>query len=560
MYKIHLILKYLLKRRIAWVSLAAVMLCTTMVLVVISVMGGWLEMFKTSFRGLAGDIVIHTESLQGFRYYDEIIAALLADPKCHVKAAVPSIETYGLFDYGNGPVPVKVMGIQIDKIGSVNNFPASLYREHDQNPPSFDLLDEVAVPMEKPPAGLEYVPASADVRPGTIQTPENFPPALRERLRYDTVRHRLVLQGRIPEDWKNQLATLSADPAYQKALQELYTQSLTADLIPYHRLVKGKPRGLIVGVGVVGIRRNHEGNWERPGPAEYDTPCRLTVLDLSGGKIDANSQVTRPYFIVDDSHLGVWQYDSSYVYMPFAQLQKDVGLDQQNATRDDKPIVLPGRVTDIHIKTTADINPNNEAELIALRKRVEDVVHEVSAREQQARGDLDTFTREPIVETWQDTQRIWISAVENEKLLTVFLFGIMCIVAIFLIFCIFYMIVVEKTRDIGIIKSVGATSSGVAGIFLGYGLVIGVLGAGLGLLASFLIVHYINNIHDALGRMLHMKIWDPQVYLFDKIPSTMSVKDIIWIVPTAVVASVLGALIPAIRAARMNPVDALRFE
>jgi ABC-type lipoprotein release transport system permease subunit len=55
MYKLHLILKYLRKRRIAWVSLIAVMLCTTMVLVVISVMGGWLRMFRESFTAFSGD-------------------------------------------------------------------------------------------------------------------------------------------------------------------------------------------------------------------------------------------------------------------------------------------------------------------------------------------------------------------------------------------------------------------------------------------------------------------------------------------------------------------------
>ena len=80
MYKLHLILKYLLKRRIAWVSLAAVALCTLMVLVVISVMGGWLNMFKTSFRGLTGDIVIHSDTLKGFPYYQEIIDAIEKDP------------------------------------------------------------------------------------------------------------------------------------------------------------------------------------------------------------------------------------------------------------------------------------------------------------------------------------------------------------------------------------------------------------------------------------------------------------------------------------------------
>ncbi len=76
MYKLHLIIKYLLKRRIAWVSLLAVMLCTTMVLVVISVMGGWLDMFKSSFRGLSGDIVIHSESHGGVSLLQEIIDRL----------------------------------------------------------------------------------------------------------------------------------------------------------------------------------------------------------------------------------------------------------------------------------------------------------------------------------------------------------------------------------------------------------------------------------------------------------------------------------------------------
>jgi lipoprotein-releasing system permease protein len=134
------------------------------------------------------------------------------------------------------------------------------------------------------------------------------------------------------------------------------------------------------------------------------------------------------------------------------------------------------------------------------------------------------------------------------------------VVAVFLIFCIFYMIVAEKTRDIGIIKSVGATASGVAGIFLGYGLVIGVLGGALGLLASWLIVRNINEIHNWMGRQLHVTVWNPEVYLFDKIPNTMDPTEVTVIVSIAVVASVLGALVPAIRASQLNPVEALRWE
>src|SRR6187397_1539676 len=69
-----LMFKYLRKRRIAWVSLIAVMLCTAMVIVVISVMGGWLRMFRETYHGLSGDIIINSESLAGFPYYDEMIA------------------------------------------------------------------------------------------------------------------------------------------------------------------------------------------------------------------------------------------------------------------------------------------------------------------------------------------------------------------------------------------------------------------------------------------------------------------------------------------------------
>jgi lipoprotein-releasing system permease protein len=122
------------------------------------------------------------------------------------------------------------------------------------------------------------------------------------------------------------------------------------------------------------------------------------------------------------------------------------------------------------------------------------------------------------------------------------------------------MIVVEKTKDIGIIKSVGATSSGVAGIFLGYGLSIGVVGALCGLLAGYGIVHNINGLHDALHRLTGAYMWDPEVYAFDRIPNTMNPREVAIIVLVAIISSVLGALVPAVRAAGMHPVDSLRWE
>src|SRR5688500_3429339 len=119
MYKLHLILKYLRKRRIAWVSLIAVTLCTTMVLVVISVMGGWLRMFRASFHGLSGDVIVEGPSLAGFPYYQQMIDRIEALDG--VEAAVPTIRTFGLIQIGNKQDGVQVLGFPVERMGLVNN-------------------------------------------------------------------------------------------------------------------------------------------------------------------------------------------------------------------------------------------------------------------------------------------------------------------------------------------------------------------------------------------------------------------------------------------------------
>src|SRR3954471_12674747 len=102
-----------------------------MVLVVISVMGGWLRMFRTSFHGLSGDIVVQSASLSGFPYYNEMIAEIEKLPE--VSAAAPIIQTFGLININNRKTAgVQVFGYPPDKIGRVNNFPRSVWRQYNQ--------------------------------------------------------------------------------------------------------------------------------------------------------------------------------------------------------------------------------------------------------------------------------------------------------------------------------------------------------------------------------------------------------------------------------------------
>lgn len=498
MYKLHLILKYLRKRRIAWVSLVAVMLCTAMVLVVISVMGGWLRMFRAQFHGLVGDVIVQGDSLTGFPYYEQMIERIEQLPEVGKDHAVPVIESFGLVNINNVfRRGVQVIGYPIEQIGNVNGFPKSLYRQYGR-----------------------YAERAEDKKLSAAERAE-----------------------------ATRRATESAQsPSFNKPLSDADYRSL----IPGARGDVANWPGMIVGAGVVGIKKDRNGQIERP-PYLYQTWVGLTTVAITGETASpdlATDKAERRYWIIDDSRTKIWQSDTQTVYVPFKSLQKDLKMDEQEATRADtgQKEMIPARTSEIHIGVKAG------SDLLSVKGKVQQIVDEVI----REKGIVPVY---PItVETWEESQRLFIEAIEKEVVLVTFLFGIISVVAVFLIFCIFYMIVVEKTKDIGIIKSVGATSAGVAGIFLGYGLAIGIVGSALGLLVSFLIVRNINFLHSKMGELMNVQVWSPEVYAFDTIPDTMDVQTVVIIVSVAIIASVIGSLVPAIRAARMNPVEALRWE
>jgi lipoprotein-releasing system permease protein len=486
------------------VSLVAVTLCTMMVIVVISVMGGWLRMFEKSFRGLTGDIIIDGNSMQGFAHYDEMIAEI--EKLDGVAAALPVIEAYGLINIDNRKTSgVQVMGFDLSRIGYVNDFPKSLWRGYNQ------YLEPLNNPKLSD-AERQKVIADAEQYAKKPTWDKPLPPdAYRDLIGWKEGKSR----GRDPSTWAP----------------------------------------MIAGAGILEIRKNEKGETVGRSDFLYELPVKLTVLGVSAdfASPDLGNKAERSYWIVDDSRTQVWQYDNNFVYVPFDQLQADLGMTPQKYTdkQTGQESETPARTSEIHVK----VKPGRD--LNAVRDQIEPIVSRVLGAHRPAGR---TIFSEPTVQTWREAQRLYLDAIEKEKQLMVFLFGIISVVAVFLIFCIFYMIVAEKTRDIGIIKSVGATDAGVAGIFLGYGLVIGIVGAGMGLLGSWLIVRYINEIHTWLGARLGVQVWNPEVYLFDKIPNTMDPTEVTRIVAIAVLASVLGALVPAFRASQMNPVEALRWE
>ena len=81
MYKLFLTLRYLRQRRIAYFAVAAVTLCVAMLIIVMSVMGGWLELVRTQARALLGDVVVDNSDPQGFPLYAEFIEKIRSWPE-----------------------------------------------------------------------------------------------------------------------------------------------------------------------------------------------------------------------------------------------------------------------------------------------------------------------------------------------------------------------------------------------------------------------------------------------------------------------------------------------
>jgi lipoprotein-releasing system permease protein len=245
----------------------------------------------------------------------------------------------------------------------------------------------------------------------------------------------------------------------------------------------------------------------------------VIITTVSGERL---SPVYSRFALADYFRSEMSEYDGNYAFVPLAYLQK-------LRTMED-------RVTSIQIRLKDE---SQKTAVVAELKRLF--------------PDLNVLT-------WEAKQGPLLAAISVEKgILNVLLFLIIA-VAGFGILAIFSMIVVEKTRDIGILKALGASNGGVLKIFLGYGLLLGIVGAILGTGLGVCITVYINEIEKVLSHITGQEIFPRDVYYFDKIPTDIRPLHVALVNIGAVAIAVLFSILPALRAALLHPVRALRFE
>jgi len=448
MLKLFFWLRYLCKRRIVFLSVAAVALSVSLLIVVASLFTGFIAAFEGSAVDAIGDIVVAAPSGVTFEKYPEWIKRL--EQTAFVEAATATLSCEGLLHVGKGNVRgVTVWGIEPGPRSKVTKFKDALIRQKESSgEPSFDI-------------------------PG------------------------------MPEK-----------------------------------------KGGFVGIGMVADPNEKTDEYDRK--AVLDSMMGQQVLVTTGAmsqSLDGGNEPRRvlvPFSIADIAFTGVYQLDESLVYVPIRTLQQALYPDEKGCL-----------ATTVNIRLRPNVEPDPAA------AQIRGLWRDFAEKELGWTSGLISATR---VLTAREMQHQYVMEIRKQMGVLMLVFGVISFSVVVLVFCIFYMIVRLKRKDVGIMKSCGASSVTVAWIFLGFGITVGVMGAALGVVLGYLITVNINTIEGWIRATFGLKLWQSSVYMFAKIPNVVDWEWTLILVGLSIIAAALGALLPAALAARTRPVEVLRYE
>lgn len=188
--------------------------------------------------------------------------------------------------------------------------------------------------------------------------------------------------------------------------------------------------------------------------------------------------------------------------------------------------------------------------------RVTDIYRAAEVAETvRARLKFPYFTR-----TWMELNRNFFSALRVERIVMFVILTMIVLVAAFGIISTLIMLVMQKRKEIAVLKSMGATGTSLTTVFIVQGMIIGAAGTILGLLAGLSIARNLDPIVAAVEWIFGFKAFPQEVYLLDKLPARILWPDVVAITVTAFVITFLATIIPSRQAARVDPVVAIRYE
>lgn len=161
---------------------------------------------------------------------------------------------------------------------------------------------------------------------------------------------------------------------------------------------------------------------------------------------------------------------------------------------------------------------------------------------------------------WMQMNKNILFALKTEKMVMFIILTLIVLVAAFGIASTLFMVVMEKNKDIAILKSMGATGRSIMKIFVLEGLIIGITGTAIGIVGGLLVALNLEPIVNAVQRVTGFELFSKDVYYLDHFPSQVVPGDVVLIAVTAVLISFVATLYPSWQASRMAPAEALRYE
>lgn len=557
MYKFVIALRYIRSRLITFFSITGVAIGVMVLVVVLAVMDGFKKEFIFRLQGTLSHIIITVRTPEN--NYADLEKKVLAAP--HVVACSPHLNGLVLIGTGRYYAGGMAIGIDYDKeqqVGKLDEYLVSAYKEHklwaeelleDNVRRNFrEILSWKVVGGEKAPGNANLTRVICqEIREyaSNVGSPNQFQP-YRRWVAYtvDAGGKIVLLEPDLAAEVKDNLPAL---PQKETASWQAYFDEMAALLngrnLPAY-LAYFSPH-MKNAAGCLDLNKPFEPiDDERPLLMGYELMRQLGLkrgdpISLMTGARDKEGKlqaVSRKFVVVGAFKSGWQEIDARLVYARRSDLLK-------SDDPDDKGFLdVANDVTEICVA-------------------LDDFQHVDKTKKQLEKSLNDVpFMKKFIVERWEDRRRTLLAAIRLERNIMAIILSLIVVLAVTTIMIILILMVSEKVKDIGILKAMGASDKGIMGIFVSNGFFISLFGSLLGSAAGIAFSLNINSISDLIYEHTGFRVFPRDVYYLDQIPCEISYTNIAIIVTVTLVLALLACMIPALKAARMDVVEALNSD